>query len=307
VWSFNRYDSPWDVVRLLWYGILENFGYRQWKTIVAWHGLIEYLRGDQSWGVMRRKGFGTDTDTAAAGGATGAVPARSRDDPVVHSDASTTTGDESGFVWVDWLDNAPETEGFRGLSRLATDDSTGRVRTAADISVGVGVGDGGFVWTTDFSDGVDDGGFVWTTEPTRGAGDGGFAFTVESNGETRIVSTTEFSDRVGDGGFVWTTDPTLGVGDGGVVWTRDADHGTGDVGFVWVATPDPDGATTASTDDSGFVWLREARDSNTDTGFVWLRQADDADDTGFAWVEGPIDTSPITDSTGGVTTDADGT
>ncbi|WEL20134.1 glycosyltransferase [Halorhabdus sp. BNX81] len=57
VWSFNRYDSPWQVLRLLWYGVLENFGYRQWKTIVAWRGLIEYVRGVDSWGVMERSGF----------------------------------------------------------------------------------------------------------------------------------------------------------------------------------------------------------------------------------------------------------
>ena len=60
VWSFNRYDSPWQVLRLLWYGVLENFGYRQWKTIVAWRGLLEYLGGVESWGVMERSGFSED-------------------------------------------------------------------------------------------------------------------------------------------------------------------------------------------------------------------------------------------------------
>jgi len=62
VWSFNRYDDPWQVLRLLWYGVLENFGYRQWKTVVAWRGLFEYLRGVDSWGVMERSGFRTDED-----------------------------------------------------------------------------------------------------------------------------------------------------------------------------------------------------------------------------------------------------
>jgi cellulose synthase/poly-beta-1,6-N-acetylglucosamine synthase-like glycosyltransferase len=57
VWSFNRYDSPWQILRLLWYGVLENFGYRQWKTVVAWQGLIEYLVGVDSWGAMERVGF----------------------------------------------------------------------------------------------------------------------------------------------------------------------------------------------------------------------------------------------------------
>jgi cellulose synthase/poly-beta-1,6-N-acetylglucosamine synthase-like glycosyltransferase len=62
VWSFNRYDSPWQILRLLWYGVLENFGYRQWKTVVAWMGLFEYLRGVDSWGAMERTGFKTDDE-----------------------------------------------------------------------------------------------------------------------------------------------------------------------------------------------------------------------------------------------------
>jgi len=62
VWSFNRYDSPWQVLRLLWYGVLENFGYRQWKTIVAWQGLFEYLKGVDTWGAMERTGFSTEDD-----------------------------------------------------------------------------------------------------------------------------------------------------------------------------------------------------------------------------------------------------
>jgi cellulose synthase/poly-beta-1,6-N-acetylglucosamine synthase-like glycosyltransferase len=57
VWSFNRYDSPWQILRLFWYGILENFGYRQWKTVVAWQGLVEYLKGVDTWGAMERSGF----------------------------------------------------------------------------------------------------------------------------------------------------------------------------------------------------------------------------------------------------------
>lgn len=62
VWSFNRYDSPWQILRLLWYGVLENFGYRQWKTTVAWQGLIEYLKGVDTWGAMERTGFDTSNE-----------------------------------------------------------------------------------------------------------------------------------------------------------------------------------------------------------------------------------------------------
>ncbi|WP_245683166.1 glycosyltransferase family 2 protein [Halovenus aranensis] len=60
VWSFRRYDQPKQVIRLLGMGILENFGFRQWKTLIAWRGLYEYFRGDTSWGEMQRSGFGGD-------------------------------------------------------------------------------------------------------------------------------------------------------------------------------------------------------------------------------------------------------
>ncbi|MFB6361333.1 MAG: glycosyltransferase family 2 protein [Halobacteriales archaeon] len=69
VWSFNRYRKPRNIVRLLWYGVLENFGYRQWKTYIAWRGLVQYLRGEQSWGVMERSGFASaDPEPEAADG-----------------------------------------------------------------------------------------------------------------------------------------------------------------------------------------------------------------------------------------------
>lgn len=57
VWSFRRYDRPKQVIQLLGMGILENFGFRQWKTLIAWRGLYEYIRGDTSWGEMQRSGF----------------------------------------------------------------------------------------------------------------------------------------------------------------------------------------------------------------------------------------------------------
>ena len=57
VWSFRRYDQPKQIARLLGDGVIENFGYRQWKTLIAWWGLLEYLRGNTSWGKMERIGF----------------------------------------------------------------------------------------------------------------------------------------------------------------------------------------------------------------------------------------------------------
>lgn len=248
VWSYNRYESPWEVLRLLWYGILENFGYRQWKTVVAWHGLIEFLRGEQSWGVMERRGFdGTEpsataadssktaaeTRTGAAGAAaagtatTGAAVSRAVQDGL-RDDDFDATADEGDVAWVNSLvDNA---DGLRWLDGIAGDESAGKLVSSSDLAVGVG--DGGFVWTTDFTEGVGDGGFVWTTDPTLG--DGGFVLALDERGATRFVSTTDFSTGVGAGGFVWTTNPMLGEADGGFVWTHNAMDGAGEEGFVWV-------------------------------------------------------------------------
>lgn len=98
VWSFNRYERPRDIVRLLWYGVLENFGYRQWKTYVAWRGLFEYLRGEQSWGVMERSGFGTsDSDSETSGAET------STSDPFsgreARQESENNAAHNDGFVW----------------------------------------------------------------------------------------------------------------------------------------------------------------------------------------------------------------
>ena len=226
VWSYNRYESPWDAARLLWYGVLENFGYRQWKTIVAWHGLIEFLRGEQSWGVMERKGFGDAATEAAVAGGAGAAAAAA-----VATDDSEDA-DDGGFVWVDWLADEPDTDGLRWLDRIASDGQPGAFASVADLTVGVG--EGGFVWTADFVAEDADGGFVWVTDPSFGAGVGGYVLTAGDDGSVRLAATTDFSQGLGDGGFVWMTDPTIGAGDGGFVWTRDAADGAGDEGFVWV-------------------------------------------------------------------------
>jgi len=228
VWSYNRYESPWDVVRLLWYGVLENFGYRQWKTIVAWHGLIEYLRGEKSWGVMERRGFGSDSGVAATGAAVTADVSSARSEASEPSAPTSETASNSGFVWIDWLTEDPDTDGLRWVDHIASDEAPGRFVSTMDPTVGVG--DGGFVWTTTFTDG----GFVWTTDPSEGAGDGGFVVARTDDSAMQLVATTDFTDGIGDGGFVWTIDPTVGVGDGGFVWTRDLTEGTGNAGFVWV-------------------------------------------------------------------------
>jgi cellulose synthase/poly-beta-1,6-N-acetylglucosamine synthase-like glycosyltransferase len=57
--SFRRYPKATDLLKLTAYGVLENFGYRQlamcWRIV----GVVDYFRGKQGWGTMKRKGFAT--------------------------------------------------------------------------------------------------------------------------------------------------------------------------------------------------------------------------------------------------------
>ena len=56
--SFHRYRRPSDTTRLLWFAFIEPFGFRQ---ITVWYRLkafYKFLKGDHSWGRMRREGFG---------------------------------------------------------------------------------------------------------------------------------------------------------------------------------------------------------------------------------------------------------
>jgi cellulose synthase/poly-beta-1,6-N-acetylglucosamine synthase-like glycosyltransferase len=55
--SFRRHPHSREVIRMLAYAVLENFGYRQ---LVDWwrlRGLWDFLRGRDGWGDMKRMGF----------------------------------------------------------------------------------------------------------------------------------------------------------------------------------------------------------------------------------------------------------
>ncbi len=56
-YSFHRYPRPGDLLKLLLFGVIENFGYRQlmawWRLKATW----DYFRGKKSWGTMARVGF----------------------------------------------------------------------------------------------------------------------------------------------------------------------------------------------------------------------------------------------------------
>ncbi len=57
--SFRRYPKVTDLLRLAAYGVLENFGYRQLATWWRVVGAVDYFRGREGWGTMKRKGFAT--------------------------------------------------------------------------------------------------------------------------------------------------------------------------------------------------------------------------------------------------------
>ena len=59
--SFRRYLRARDLVRMVWYGLIESFGYRQLSTWWRLRGVIDFLRGKRAWGTMTRRGFQATT------------------------------------------------------------------------------------------------------------------------------------------------------------------------------------------------------------------------------------------------------
>ena len=55
--TFRRYGGVSDRALLLFWGLLENLGYRQLTVVFRLRGLVRYLRGRTDWGVMDRRGF----------------------------------------------------------------------------------------------------------------------------------------------------------------------------------------------------------------------------------------------------------
>ena len=55
--SFRRYPKTSDLLRLVVFGFLENFGYRQLTSWWRLKGFWDYFRGNTAWGKMERKGF----------------------------------------------------------------------------------------------------------------------------------------------------------------------------------------------------------------------------------------------------------
>ena len=56
-YSFHRYPHPGDLLKLVAFGIIENFGYRQMTVWWRVKATVDYFRGVRSWGTMSRVGF----------------------------------------------------------------------------------------------------------------------------------------------------------------------------------------------------------------------------------------------------------
>jgi hypothetical protein len=55
--AFRRFERWSELFRLLAYCVAENFGYRQLMTGYRVRGFFAYLRGNKTWGEIRRIGF----------------------------------------------------------------------------------------------------------------------------------------------------------------------------------------------------------------------------------------------------------
>ena len=57
--SYAAYPRWGELGRMLWLAILENLGYRQLTVWWRVRAFYDYMRGNQQWGAMVRKGFAT--------------------------------------------------------------------------------------------------------------------------------------------------------------------------------------------------------------------------------------------------------
>jgi len=65
--SFRRYPGWLDLTKLIVFGILENFGYRQLNALFKVRAFWEVVRRRRAWGRMDRTGFRGTQPSAAAG------------------------------------------------------------------------------------------------------------------------------------------------------------------------------------------------------------------------------------------------
>ena len=63
--TYRRYPQMKDLLLLLYYAVIENFGYRQMIVLYRVQGFVQYLRGEKSWELVRHT-VRTGTGEAAA-------------------------------------------------------------------------------------------------------------------------------------------------------------------------------------------------------------------------------------------------
>lgn len=56
-YNFMKYENVSDYLKLVLYGVIENFGYRQLVTLWRFRAFIGYKRKENKWGKIERKGF----------------------------------------------------------------------------------------------------------------------------------------------------------------------------------------------------------------------------------------------------------
>lgn len=56
-YTFNKYPSLRQLIKLTFYGILENFGYRQLTVLFRIEGIIKFRKQRHTWGKIKRKTF----------------------------------------------------------------------------------------------------------------------------------------------------------------------------------------------------------------------------------------------------------
>ena len=56
-YTFNKYPSLRQLLRLSFFGVLENFGYRQLTVLFRLEGIIKFRKKRNSWGKIKRKAF----------------------------------------------------------------------------------------------------------------------------------------------------------------------------------------------------------------------------------------------------------
>jgi cellulose synthase/poly-beta-1,6-N-acetylglucosamine synthase-like glycosyltransferase len=90
--AFARYPDWRDLMRLMVAAIVENFGYRQWLSLVRAKAILSLLKPDHGWGEMSRTTFGEPAVAAVEQAAGLMVASLEREAPRLVEDAPAPAG-----------------------------------------------------------------------------------------------------------------------------------------------------------------------------------------------------------------------